>query len=301
MIHAAVQLPMCRHIINFYKHLKQGTPDFQCIQPLVNDHASSIFLNSDVFRYILSHLHPDQLEKCNLVSRNWNQIATEPGVVKISFYQHKAFSPEKWAPHLEVANLKEECKKAFASLPNNISKERKKASRAFHGKTLDESEVLVWIPESFSTKALVALLKSHFPESIIENSISENEDQMKGKSRWVSMMIRVLPGSLKMPFDEQKTSIANLAKESKIDYKVPSSLVALACVIAHYIATGERLFGDAPEIFIRLEDSIQDNRAMFGSFSSDGPLLMGLGSYDENKGFSNVGITAMSEVPTQTA
>lgn len=288
MIHAATNFPVFRSIVNVYKHHTKGVHS--------NNHLPSIFLTRDVLTCIFSYLHPDQLEQSCLVSKEWNQVAGDPHFVKMAFYQHKAFGPEKWAPHIYVPNLNEECRKAFKSLPDNISTRRKQPSLAFPGKSLGESEILTWIPGSLTNKALVALLKSYFPDSYIQDAENNHGYEIIGKSRWVSMMVRALPGSFKRPFDSQESIVALLSNESKIDYKVPNTKEALACVISHYILSGERLFGETPRTLIRLQDLIQGKRVMFGVFSTDGPLLIALDTYDEKKGYSYVGITAFSEI-----
>lgn len=296
MIHAAINLPGFRSIVNVYKQSRKDAADSQRELLYSNNHVPPVFLTRDIFTCIFSYFSPDQLEKCSLVSKDWNLVAGDPLFVKMAFYQHKAFGPEKWAPHIHVPNLDEECKKAIKSLPDNISKSRKQPSLAFPGKSLVETEILTWIPGSLTNKALGDLLKSYFPDSYIQDLENENDEKLMGRSRWVSMMTGALPGSYKMPFESQEGLVANLAKESKIDYKVPTTLVAQACVLSHYITSGERLFGDASRTLIRLQDLIQGKRVMFGIFSSDGPLLIALNTYDEQKGFSDVGITAFSEV-----
>jgi hypothetical protein len=95
--------------------------------------------------------------------------------------------------------------------------------------------------------------------------------QSPTRSYWVLMTRDVLEGSKSKKQEAQNALVAAYARETSLPYVLPSALEAATVILLHYVRSGERLYTDAPCIYTRCQELVNDQYpVVVGGFSSGG-------------------------------
>ena len=144
-------------------------------------------------------------------------------------------------------------------LPLNIENIWQSQCRAFPGKKVHETHMLVYIPTTVDEKPLTLnslgeIAKRYFPTTyagygcIWEDIVAAlgNKATIE-RSCWVLMTKDVLPESRRKNYADQQTMVDALAQRAFATYEVPRALEAAVCILAQYFgshtAFKTRVFG----------------------------------------------------------
>ena len=158
--------------------------------------------------------------------------------------------------------------------------------------------MLVLVPSEvdgvpYTLNKLGELIQSRFPENVRGYHIydSDIQNQLGSVSPqapyWLLMTRSILPGSMIMSYPAQDDLLADRARETGIDYRIPSVLEAATAILAHYVRSGERLFPGRPWTYTRCQDSVTCGNVQYpisvGGFESSGLTITYL-NYDYSDG-----------------
>ena len=258
-------LALCRGANYLINYAINGALGAQSQQSAVNqvisdrnpdrDPGPIVTIPDEILKEIFFCLNPTDLMHGACVSKKWTLLASDP--LKMAIYKQIAIGPEKYAEYLDAKTLELECQKAFASLPKNILEDRKMKSGAFPEETVGQTEILFWSVGSCTVNSCGSIFKKYLPDSksgfaFKTDPVGDEYDKPSDKSRWVSMTIRVLPKTLNMPYkggdgfsatEGQVDIIAQLAKETGLNYEVPTLNLTIQGMLAHLISTRRKQIG----------------------------------------------------------
>jgi len=175
-------------------------------------------------------------------------------------------------------------------LPKDIDQILKSPCPYWSGKKVEETHLLVLIPQTLNGKAftigtLGEMIKSpktgHSTKyhSYYTTAVKELKDQGISSSYWALITKDVLPDSRNKNYTEQQALI-------KSPYAVPTALEIATGILMHYAQTGERLYPDNPNTYTRCEEKLSNGyRVVVGSFRSSGLDVSYLGDdrrYDDD-------------------
>jgi hypothetical protein len=162
---------------------------------------------------------------------------------------------------------------------------------------IKKTHMLVYLPATvdgkpFTLKKLVEIAKRHFPQNngsnefiwIWLNCIEVLGDKPIDKSGWVLMPKDVLPGSRKKCYDEQQKIVAELARQSLIDYKPAGTLEAATCFLLQYLKT--RLFNNNLRTFTCCKDKVQGWQTVVGIITLPALSINSQPSANEDNGIA---------------
>lgn len=250
-------------------------------------------LNRDVALKIFSFLKAEDLAKSRRLNKKYKVLASDEALWKAQ-YPKIAFGKKQWAKYF--GDIGKE-----PPLPYDIHKILKSPCPFFSGKIVEETHMLVLIPESINGKKLNLITlgelvkvpkEGHAAEyrdilNVIINSVGQ---QATNQSHWVLMTKDVIEGSRHMSYEAQQASIAEINRQTKMNYQVPTALEAAICIFMHYASSHERLFNDERRlsanqplwIYTRCLEKIRGfirdtdiHQVIVGGFSSEG-LVIGL-------------------------
>ena len=248
----------------------------QVIDPTAND-PFAIIPPEVVFNHILSCLNLHELGVSRSVSKIWNQCASTPTLWQSAVYREIAFSSNNWAEWNAALVNDVDIRQEMLSLPQNIAEELRRS--AFPGKSIRETHILVRMPKGLTVKKLGELAKKYFPSNINgykdirDRIIDELGDKSVEESFWLLMTKEVLPGSRNKSYEQQKTTVAELAATTGAPYQVPTALEAATCILAEYSRSKNRLFNDSPWTFTHCKESVQGWQVVVGSFAPAGLVV----------------------------
>lgn len=231
---------------------------------------------------IFSHSNLATLGTISYVNKAWKRLANEPILWKIAIYREIAFGNDKWAQCFGTDVVKDEDnREEFSSLPSDdFIADCKKFKSIFPKKNAKDCLMLVRLPKTLNggltLKSLGELAKKYFSANdkgyrfIWSAIIREHGDKSIDKSKWVLMTKDVLPGSSNKSYDEQQKIVADLAKTSLINYEVPETLEAAACLLSQYFGSNIRLFSDNPWTYTHCKENVQGYQVFVGGFSPAG-------------------------------
>ena len=225
---------------------------------------------------IFSYLKAKELARSFRVNMTWKVLASDEALWN-ALSPKMAFGKNEWAKYFgDIGKV--------PPLPKDIHKILKSPCPFWPEKKVEETHMLVLIPETvngkpLNLKTLGELVKK--PEEghatqyryILEEIINEHGNQATAKSHWVLMTKDVIPGSRNKSYADQQALIAECAKKARAHYEVPNVLDAAICIFMHSISSGERLFTDKPWTYARCSEKAQGYQIVVGGFSSAGLLV----------------------------
>lgn len=190
-------------------------------------------------------------------------------------------------------------------LPKDIYKILKSPCPFVQGKKVEETHMLVLIPETVNGKpldlnTLGELVKAPKAGNATKylNKFSSilklYGNQPVTKSHWVLMTKDVIEGSRNKSYADQQALIANFAQQTGNAYEVPEVLDAATCIFMHYVHSKEHLFNDKKPAtfkpsqekceekevsvgnlttFTRCQEKFEEMQVTVGCFSSSGLML----------------------------
>ncbi len=263
-------------MFNYIREFVSGLGSQYFQQPKVSEEAkvnSWDLLPQEVILEIFSYLNSTQLARCFLVNKTWKVLASDENLWNVVILREKAFGKNQWETYF--GDIGKEL-----PLPKDIHKILKSPCPFFPGKRVEETHMLLLIPETvnrklFNLTTLGELVKApkggHATQyrHIWDEIVKEYGNQSPAKSYWVLTIKDVIPGSRNKNYTDQQTLISALAKQTGIVYVVPNVLDKATCIFMHYISSGERLFNDEPWNFTRCQEKAC-YQVVVGGFSLDG-------------------------------
>jgi len=164
-------------------------------------------------------------------------------------------------------------------LPKDIIKVLKSPCPYWGGKRIEETHMLVLIPQTVNGRPLTLnmlqeLIQSpqgggHATKYQSYYDVAQKElgDQSVPKSYWALITKDVLPNSRNKTYAEQQALI-------KGPYAVPGALETATGILMHHAQTAERLYSDNPKTYTRCQETLSKGyRVVVGSFGSSGLLV----------------------------
>lgn len=181
-----------------------------------------------------------------------------------------AFGRTMWKQHLKIEVGKE------PELPMDIFQILKGPCPFTPGKTVEETHILVLVPEKLGTepltlRSLERLVRVKKDQMSIYHNFPEQIKDMLGdrpasRARWVLMTKAEMPNTRNKSYSDQ---LQLLPKE----YEAPSLLDVTTLVVMEFFRTGTRLYGD--KSYTRCLEQNGQNQITIGGFSPKG---LGVGS-----------------------
>jgi len=180
-----------------------------------------------------------------------------------------AFGKAKWEKYFGDVGVE-------PPIPKDIIEVLKSPCPYWSGKRVEETHLLVLIPESvngrpFTIGTLGEMIKSPQKEGYStkyynydNTAVKELKDQGISSSYWALITKNVLPNSRSKTYAEQQALI-------KGPYAVPGALEIATGILMHHVQTGERLYSDSPDTYTRCQEKLSSGyRVVVGSFGSSG-------------------------------
>lgn len=252
----------------------------------------------DNIQTIFQYFKFQELDICNLVSKDWSRLAAF--MSKYAVFQKFAFNPAHWNEFLSEGNVNvKEMGRAYRELPNNIYQILKSPCPAFPGKRIMDTHVLVWIPESVNGKKLNIknfgeMLKLWFPYSKsgyrhFTREILERNGSISIEPGFRLMTADVILNSRNKNFENQKKLVKNLNENNHACYKVPKVGEAVVCIMANYLRSEYFLFGALPDwTYTSCEERVEDYQIIVGGFFSAGLAIKDYYHYNETIGVAAI-------------
>jgi hypothetical protein len=265
----------------------------QLFDPTAEDPCE--ILPPEIVDHIFSYLNLRELGISRSINKRWNTLANTPLLWKAAIYREIAFSSKNWAQWNEEIVKGVDFSKEHFSLPENIVEELRRSYKAFPGKSIKETHVLVRMPKGLTIKKLGELAKKYFPSNaegyiyIWSAIVDELGDKPADEPVWMLMTKNVLSGSRCKSYIKQKNIVAEFAKTARVPYEVPTILEAATCILAEYSRSGKRLFSDRPWIYTRCQDNVQGYQMIVGGFAPAGLRVHISPYYDRN----HIGVAAL--------
>ncbi|MBS4168267.1 F-box-like domain-containing protein [Parachlamydia sp. AcF125] len=228
--------------------------------PFENDKEAKVdftyLLPQEISLKVFSFLNSAQLGRCLRVSTNWKMLANDENLWD-TLLSRIAFGKKQWARYFgDVGQV--------PPLPREIHKVLKNPCPFWPEKKIEETHLLVLIPETLNGKPLTLATLGELVRApkegyaiqfkdIWELVIKEYGHQAAPKSQWVLMT--------KNPIErseiDQHPLIVPLAKQ----YELPNVLDAAVCIFIRYISSGERIFNAESRGPYTLQRNDQPRRA----------------------------------------
>lgn len=216
---------------------------------------------------ILSHLNAQDLAKCQGVNKKCQVMASHEALWK-ALTPKIAFGKEQWAKYFGDVGKE-------PPLPKEIHKILKSPCPFFSGKTVEQTHMLVLIPETVDGKplnleTLGKLVKAPTEGHATQYDYFTSDDLIRtvgkqAKSHWVLMTKDVIGANM------SDSAQQALIKKGGMNYEFPKVLDAAVCIFINYVSTQERLFNDDPCTYTRCQEQyVQDCQVAVGKFSVRG-------------------------------
>jgi hypothetical protein len=244
----------------------------------------SEILPCEIISEIFSYLNLHELGVSSRVSKRWETCASSPLLWRAAIYREIAFSSKNWAQWDENIVKGVDFTKEHLSLPENIVEEFRRSYKAFPGKRIRETHVLVRMPKGLTIKKLGELAKKYFPSNakgyrgVLQTIIDKLGDKPADESVWLLMTTKEVDGTRNKNYIEQKDIVAELAKTALVPYEIPTTLEAATCILAEYSRSKKRLFSD--RTYTRCQETVQIEHMIYhvivGQFIPAGLAVFGL-------------------------
>lgn len=265
-------------MVNFNKEFISGS------QPTPQEETAIDFnsLPRDVALKIFSYLNAKELTRCQQLNKKYKELASNEALWNALPPPEGTFDEKQWEKY--IGNVGK-----VPPLPKDIHKILKSPCPFWPRKKVEETHMLVLIPKTVNDQPLTL---AHLGELVkapkeghaisyrsigIPDFISnEHYQQATPKSHWVLMTKDVIEGSIAESYPDQQARIAELNKETGLNYEVPNVLDAAICIFMHYVRSKERLFNDKlglPYTFTRCQENINGYLVGIGYFTSAGLCL----------------------------
>ena len=215
----------------------------------------------------------DKLRKKLEIIENQKAEATEQ--LKKSSIPKIAFGKAKWEKYFGDVGVE-------PPLPKDIVEVLKSPCPYWSGKRIEETHMLVLIPQTVNGRPLTLNTLQELIQSpqggghatkysgYYELAQKEIGSQPVSPSYWALMTKDVLPNSRNKNYAEQQALI-------KGPYVVPGALETATGILMHHVQTGERLYSDSPDTYTRCQEKLSNGyRVVVGSF---GPAGLGVSGY----------------------
>ena len=180
-----------------------------------------------------------------------------------------AFGKAKWKKYFGDIGVE-------PPLPKDIVEVLKSPCPYWGGKRVEETHMLVLIPQAINGKPLTLntlqqLIQAPQGEghaTKYEYYYKDTQKEIGGQSvpssYWALITKDVLPNSRSKTYAEQQALI-------KGPYAVPGALEIATGILMHHAQTGERLYSDSPDTYTRCQEKLSNGyRVVVGSFGSSG-------------------------------
>lgn len=228
------------------------------------------YLPVEILYKIFSNLHPSDLGRCGLVSKQWQILANDESLIKTVY--------------TSIPLGKKELENFFGKigeeppLPKNILDILKSPCPFWRGKRVVDTHMLVLIPKEIDGHPLnINKLREivKFPKqdnASVYKSIksklvfNKHGDTSCDTSHWVLMTKDIVPKSSeyininKNPFAEK-----NIA-----EYQIPKILDVVFCIFTEYFSSGLRLF---PNVYTYCQEDVSGFSVVVGGFTHEGLSL----------------------------
>ncbi|NGX38695.1 MAG: hypothetical protein KR126chlam1_00005 [Chlamydiae bacterium] len=183
-------------------------------------------------------------------------------------------------------------------LPDNIEKILKSPCPLWGGKKVEDTHILVLVPETLngqplSTKLLEELVQSPGGGGHATQLKNMYGDQHSTGTRWILMTKGALPGSLNKSYKEQCKIIENHRKRGNY-YRLPYVQEAIVAITTHYIRSGERLYKE--EIYTSTQNVVSMNRNLpicVGGYTTEGLIIGDATNFDS---VHHIGIAGVLDI-----
>ena len=178
-------------------------------------------------------------------------------------------------------------------LPKDIVEVLKSPCPYWGGKRIEETHMLVLIPQTVNGRPLTLNMLQELIQSpqgggsatqyggYNSNVKNEHGDQSVSKSYWALITKDVLPNSRNKTYAEQQALI-------KGPYAVPGALETATGILMHHAQTAERLYSDNPQTYTRCQETLSNGyRVVVGSFGSSG---LGVINLNDDYRFDRLGL-----------
>jgi len=264
----------------------------QVFDPTAKDPCEIIPLDV-VAANIFSYLNLHELGVSRSINKSWSVFASTPILWQAAIYREIAFSSKNWAQWYEDVVKDVDFTKEYLSLPGNIVEELRRSYKAFPGKSIRETHVLVRMPQGLTIKKLGELAKKYFPSNaegyryIWSAIVDELGDKPADEPIWLLMTTSEINGSRDKSYIEQQKIVDELAKTALVPYEVPTALEAATCILAEYSRSEKRLFNDSPWTYTLCQENVQGYQVVVGGFA---PAGLGVRYYCD---FDVIGVAAL--------
>jgi hypothetical protein len=250
-------------------------------------------LPTEMISAIFSNLNVKELARCQRVNKKCREVLWNSITPKI------AFGKEQWEKYFGDVGKE-------PPLPKDIHKILKspcpffsgKTIPFFPGKTVEETHMLVLIPETINGKplnlnTLYELIKTPKEGHAIEKSwhlfsTSEQGNQATPQSHWALMTKDVIKESRNKSYMLQQDLIAEFNKRTGMNYEVPNALDASICVIMHYVSSKQFLFHKS---FIHCQEKFFSEEKEYQA--ALGFLERGLNIFGNDKVLDTIGVAPL--------
>jgi len=169
----------------------------------------------------------------------------------------------------------------------------------FPGKRIDQSHLLVYIPNHVDGKPLTPNSMEEYAKNpktgqnlskydFVGPQIMNRCGGLEGAPCWVLITRNVIPGSRDKSYKTQQTMVESAAKG---EWEVPSLRDVIVCVFAKHAKSGFRMLSDRPQLtYTRCREKIRGNQIVVG-----GLVSAGLHVYCGNHGNPENGISALQK------
>ncbi len=227
------------------------------------------FKKSDFHSFLLN-LDLPTFKAFSLLSKEWNQVATSPLMLKKLIYSHKTFNPGDWQkfyPSIKIDPQTAGC--AWHKFPLYIGKLFNSDCPIIPNRKFYETHFPIWIPSGLNLIQFVEVLKINLPvthhatSSIwtkdygynIFNDVIKNCSKNKTLvSRWVFLLKEVIPSSEGKNYVDQKEILHRLNFNKFTTYVFPSVLESVVSVASHFFKFNKYILEDCPT---RCIDAVQ--------------------------------------------
>lgn len=231
---------------------------------------------SETCLQIFSYLNAVDLARCSGLNKVCQILASDKALLKALPAPEITFGKAAWKKYFGDVGLE-------VPLPLDIHKILKSPCPFWPGKKVEETHMLVLIPETvdgkpLNLKTLQELVKApkegHGTEyRYIWDAIMNEHGETTVKSHWVLMTKDVIEGSGNKNYMEQQTLISEISKKIGITYEVPTLLDAVVCLFTRFVSSKERLFNHEPGTYTRCQERTEDYPIIVGGFSPYGLIV----------------------------
>lgn len=239
-------------------------------------------LPQEIVLKIFLYLNSQELASCLRVNRKWKVLAEDQSLWEVLF-SGVIFGKKQWTAYM--GDIPDD-----PCLPKGFCKILESPCPFWPEKKVKETHLLVFVPKVVNNNPLTLITlgrcaslpkKGHgIPYRPFLGLQSQSRAPLpfacsNAQSQWVLMTKFIIPQSGNKSYEEQAALLEDLAKRIKVNYEIPKTIEAVACMVMKYVTSQKGLFGDS-SIYTRCQEIFYDSHVMLNGGSSQG-LHIGLG------------------------